>query len=135
MWAQSNENLGLGHAMRHHGHSYHYSVKMCIEHGDLELGSQLTRSILSNWGQTARAGGVAIHRATGGGSQDPHRVMKTYASGIVSCWVRTTVWMEVVWWMAGYTCMTEYVHLKTNERVRMINGFYFFNLATMLLLR
>lgn len=34
--------------------------------------------------------------------------------------------------MAGYTCMTEYLHLKTNERVRIINGFYFFNLATML---
>jgi hypothetical protein len=28
--------------------------------------------------------------------------------------------------------MTDYLRLKTNERVRIINGFYFFNLATML---
>lgn len=88
VWAQSNENLGPGHAMRHHGHSYPYAVKMCTEHGDLEPNSQLTRSILNNWDQTARGGGAAIHRATGGGSQDPRRVMKRYASGIVSCWVQ-----------------------------------------------
>ena len=131
VWAQSNENLGPGHATRHHGHSYPYAVKTYIEHGVLELSSQLTRSILNNQGQTARAGGAAIHRATGGGLKDLCKIKKRHVSGIVSCWVRI-VWMKVVWCMAGCSCMTEYLRLKTNERVRIINGFYFFNLATML---
>jgi hypothetical protein len=89
--AQSNENLGPGHATRHHGHSYRYAVKLCIEHGDLELGAQLTLSILNNRDQTARAGGAAINRAIGGGSQNPRKVTKRHASDIVSCWVREFV--------------------------------------------
>jgi hypothetical protein len=96
VWVQSIENLGPGHATRRHGHSYPYAVKMCIEYGILEPRSRLTRSILNNWDQIARAGGAAIHRATVGGLKDPRNVKKRHASGIVSCWVRI-VWMKVVW--------------------------------------